>query len=259
MIRAIPLLLSALLAAPVVLAVPVALEAQTSEGRVARMAVLRPKEGMQAEFEAGYRRHLEWHRAQDDPWAWYGWQILTGDRVGWFVDGTFGHAWADLDRAVAPAEDAADNAENVAPYADFATHAVYRLRPELTSARFLEARRTPPFVELITVEVVPGRERAFERLARRIHRALDASRSSEHAVYELVNGSSTRHYLIMLPRERLADLQRSPRGFAGLMQSALGTADDGAVGPPATSSIRAIRSELLRYRPDLSYIPAKPR
>ena len=256
MIRVIPLLLSALLAAPSVLAVPAALEAQTSEGRVARMAVLRPKEDMQAEFEAGYRRHLEWHRAQDDPWAWYGWQILTGDRIGWFVDGTFGHAWADLDRAVAPAEDAADNAENVAPYADFATHAVYRLRPELSSTR-----RTPPFVELITVEVVPGRERAFERLARRIHRALDASRSSEHAVYELVNGSSARHYLIMLPRERLADLEWSPRGFAGLLQSAPGTADDGdgAVGLPANSSIRAIRSELLRYRPDLSYIPAEPR
>lgn len=47
-----------------------------------------PKQGRQEQFDAGYRRHLDWHREHRDPLPWYGWYVATGERAGMFVDGS---------------------------------------------------------------------------------------------------------------------------------------------------------------------------
>src|SRR3712207_695819 len=107
-------------------------KAQAPAGLAARIVVIKPKDGMQKQFEEGYKRHLEWHRRNHDPWAWYGWQVVAGSRLGYFIDGTFGHRWEDFGAPVGPAEDAADNALNVAPYGDFLSLAHYVLRPEVS-------------------------------------------------------------------------------------------------------------------------------
>jgi len=65
---------------------------------------------MDHDFEEGYKRHLGWHRQNGDSWSWNGWTIISGDATGYFVDGTFFHAWSDLDSPVSPAADGADNA-----------------------------------------------------------------------------------------------------------------------------------------------------
>src|SRR5229473_7924510 len=83
--------------------------AQTERGPYARIAILRPHDGHTVDFEAGYIRHLEWHRQARDPWVWYGWGVWAGERQRWFIYATFGHSAASLDRAVAPAEDERDN------------------------------------------------------------------------------------------------------------------------------------------------------
>ena len=71
------------------------------------------------DFEAGYIRHLEFHRQARDAWTWYGWTVWAGERQRWFVYASFGHAAADLDRPVSPAEDERDNVTNVTPHAEF--------------------------------------------------------------------------------------------------------------------------------------------
>ena len=57
---------------------------------------------MDRDFEEGYTRHLTWHRKNDDGWTWYGWTTISGEHFGYFVDGTFFHAWSDLDSPVNP-------------------------------------------------------------------------------------------------------------------------------------------------------------
>src|SRR5207344_117237 len=91
--------------------------AQDERGPYARIAILRPHDGDTVEFEAGYIRHLEWHRQAKDTWVWYGWTIWAGERQRWFVYASFGHSAASLDSPVAPAEDERDNILNVAPHA----------------------------------------------------------------------------------------------------------------------------------------------
>src|SRR5262245_50158225 len=100
---------------------------------LARFTTIAPNAGMDADFEAGYRRHLEWHRAHRDPWTWHGWTIVSGERLGLFVDATVDRTIEEVDAPVAPAEDRADNERNVAPHARFVSSSLYRLRPDLGS------------------------------------------------------------------------------------------------------------------------------
>src|SRR5262249_22190336 len=80
-------------------------DAQNKPGPYARIAFLRPHDGHTVDFEAGYIRHLQWHKQAGDTWVWYGWNIWAGERQRWFVYATFGHSAASLDNPVSPAED----------------------------------------------------------------------------------------------------------------------------------------------------------
>ena len=61
--------------------------------QVARVFATQVKAGMNAKYEAGRKRHMEWHRKQADTWAWFTWEVETGDRAGMFED-PFGHHWS---------------------------------------------------------------------------------------------------------------------------------------------------------------------
>ena len=99
--------------------------AAAEPGRYARIAVLRPHDGDTVDFEAGYIRHLDWHKQAGDTWTWYGWTVTYGDRQRWFLYATFGHAATDFDNPVSPAEDERDNVLNVTPHAQFVGNALY--------------------------------------------------------------------------------------------------------------------------------------
>src|SRR5262245_46368148 len=74
--------------------------AQPAPRSYARIAVLHPNAGDTIDFEAGYIRHLDWHRQARDPWTWFGWTVWAGERQRWFVYATFGHTAAELDHPV---------------------------------------------------------------------------------------------------------------------------------------------------------------
>lgn len=78
-------------------------------GPFARIAILRPHDGDTVDFEAGYIRHLDWHRRAGDTWVWYGWNVTFGERQRWFVYASFGHSATSLDNPVAPTDDERDN------------------------------------------------------------------------------------------------------------------------------------------------------
>lgn len=205
--------------------------AQPSSGEFARIVILKPKPDQTSAFAAGYERHLAWHRDNQDPWTWRGWTFLLGERVGQFMDGTFGHAIANFDQAVKPAEDAADNAVNVSPYADFVSHAVYeRLASASAGAALPDAS---PFLVLITYQVTPGQEAAFEAAVARI--AKDTSQRM--SLFRLRVGGDASQYLLM----RAAASFSAGAGLASLRLPA--------------GLVRQAQAEMLRYQPQLSYLP----
>jgi hypothetical protein len=199
------------------LALPARLTAQTVPGPYARIAILRPHDGDTVDFEAGYIRHLAWHRQAKDTWVWYGWSIWAGERQRWFVYATFGHSASDFDSPVAPAEDERDNVSNVTPHAQFVANALYEYLPALS--RGTGVPQPLARLEFMTIDVVPGAEKAFEAALG----AEQAKLQSETLWYRIVAGGPTPRYVRLRPRPSLAALLEAksegalPEKFNALM------------------------------------------
>jgi hypothetical protein len=178
---------------------PARFHGQTS-GPYARIAFLRPHDGRSVEFEAGYIRHLAWHRQAGEKWTWYGWNITFGDRQRWFVYATFGHPAADFDNPVDPAEDERDNVVNVAPYVEYTGSALYEYLPGMSrgSATPQPAAR----LELATVDLTPGAAKAFEAAL-----TAQASRLQTDTLwYRMVGGGVAPRYVRLRPRPSFSAL-----------------------------------------------------
>lgn len=216
-----------------------------------------PKEGRRDEFDLGYRRHLEWHRERNDRLVWYAWYVASGERVGMFVDGTFGLRFADFDQRIAPAEDAADFKRTVAPYSDVAYRKVLELVPELSSATPLEERSPPASLEVLTCLVAPGREMKFEAAIKRLVGTSGGDSGLGFAVYRQLSGGKQPAYLLMIPRENYASFA-SAGVFTSLdrmvARSLAGGAREQTLEDLALS-VREVYSEAWSYREDLSYFP----
>ena len=179
---------------------PTLLGAQTGAGPYARIAVLRPLDGKTVEFEAGYIRHLEWHRQAFDPWTWYGWSVWGGERYRWFVFATFGHSAAGLDSAVAPAEDERDNVRNVAPHVEYVENALYEFLPGLSHGTG-EPQATAR-LEFTRVDLVPGSAKAFEAALAVAHSGMQ----DETLWFRLVAGGPTPRYVRLRPQPSFSAL-----------------------------------------------------
>jgi hypothetical protein len=216
--------------------IPESLAAQTEKGPYARIGRLHPREGRTVEFEAGYVRHLEWHRQAKDPWTWYGWTVSDGERQRWFVYATFGHSGASLDRTVPPAEDERDAVLNIAPHLDVWESALYEFLPALSRGAAVPQPTTR--VEITTVELAPGAARDFES-------ALAARQSrleNETLWYRMVAGGQSPRYVRLRPRPNLEAILResSDEPLADGMKPAV----------PASAEMTV---EILTLRPTMSY------
>ena len=207
-------------------------------GPIARTFELRARNGLERQLDDGYRRHLGWHVGAGDRWTWYLWEVTNGERAGLYVDGTFGHAWADFDTAVDPPGDAADNDVNVEPFAVRAANQTWRRRTDLEGAAGGQAAdlESAPLVLRTEYDVRSGGEPGFTAALRRFRAAAG---SRPYAVYELVSGGEPPTYVLWVPVRTWADAG----DFADRTAEA---------GRALHGSAERVRAELWRFRPDLS-------
>jgi hypothetical protein len=207
--------------------------AAAEPGPYARIAVLRPHDGDTVDFEAGYIRHLDWHKQAGDTWTWYGWNVTYGDRQRWFIYATFGHAAGDFDNPVAPAEDERDNVLNVTPHAQFIGNALYEFLPELSRGS-AEPQATPR-LEMTTVELAPGAAAAFERALR----SRQSKLQHETLWYRMVAGGTAPRYVRL----------RSQSSYAALAAAA----SEQALPDELNALVAKQTIEILTLRPTMSY------
>jgi hypothetical protein len=208
-------------------------KATAEPGPYARIAVLRPHDGDTVDFEAGYIRHLDWHKQAGDTWTWYGWSVTYGDRQRWFIYATFGHEARDFDNPVPPAEDERDNVLNVTPHAEFVGNALYEFLPDLSRGS-AEPQATSR-LELTTVELEPGAATAFERALR----SRQSKLQSETLWYRMIAGGTAPRYVRLRPQPSYASLASA--------------AHDQALSDEANSFVAKQTIEILTLRPTMSY------
>lgn len=168
-------------------------------GPYARIAIMHALDGHSVEWEAGYIRHLEWHRQARDPFGWYSYSVwASGERQRWIIYATFGHTALELSNPVSPADDERDNLTNVLPHAQFLGNGVYEFLPALSRGNGVP---TPTLrAEYTTVELNYGTGKAFEA-------ALAAEKpklQQETLWYRMIVGGATPCYVRLRPRSNLA-------------------------------------------------------
>jgi hypothetical protein len=182
-------------------ALPGRFAAQGSRGPYARIAIMRALDGHGVEWEAGYIRHLEWHRQVKDPFNWYSYSVwASSERQRWIVYATFGHSAAALSNPISPAEDERDNLVNVLPHARFVGNWIYEYLPALSRGNDRGVPTPALRAELTTVELTQGSAGAFEA-------ALAAEHSQLHGEtlwYRRVVGGVVPCYVRLRPRATLA-------------------------------------------------------
>jgi hypothetical protein len=170
------------------------------------------------DLEAGYIRHLEWHRQVKDPFGWYSYSIsVSTERQRWIIYATFGHTAAELSNPVSPVEDWRDASINLLPHIQFTGSGIYEFLPGLSRGNGVP---TPsPLAEYTTVELNYAAGKAFEA-------ALAGEQSKlqgETLWYRLVEGGNAPRYVRLRSRASLEEIlderadQSLPDKVAGLI------------------------------------------
>jgi len=209
-----------------------------------------PKEGQERAFFDGYRKHLDWHRENEDPIMWYAWNVVVGPRAGLFIDGAFDIAFEALDQRVKPREDRADFEATSASFASVNDRVLYRLRADLSTDTPLEDRHPSAMVRAFHYRLAPGHETDFESALRGMR---DAS-STDFTVYEVVAGADHPQFLILEQHATWADLGKDSGGF-GYAASGSAGVDKESLVSGFQKSVASIESEVWLYRADLTYMP----
>lgn len=189
---------TSILGAAVAIVPPIA---QTERGPFARIAIMRAIDGHDVDWEAGYVRHLDWHRQVKDPFRWYSYSVWASTgRQRWIVYATFGHSGSSLSNPIAPADDERDNLINVLPHAQFVGNWIYEFLPALSRGSDTGVPTPTPRAEFTTVEVRRGSGASFEAALAAAHAGL----TGETLWYRMVLGGDTTTYLRLRPRATLA-------------------------------------------------------
>ena len=184
------------------------------------------------DLEAGYIRHLEWHRKVKDPFNWYSYSVsLSTERQRWIIYSTFGHTAAELSNPVSPVEDWRDANINLLPHIEFTGSAIYEFLPGLSRGNGVP---TPtPLAEYTTVELNYGAGADFEAAL-----AVEQSKQQGELLwYRLVEGGNAPRYVRLRPRTSLANI--------------LDERADQALPDKAKGLISKMTVETLNLRPDM--------
>ncbi len=239
----VPALVLSLAAAP--------LAAQDGGGTLARITYWSVNDA--AAFETGLVAHNAFHKAQKDPSAIHTWEIISGERSGQYVRGSFGHTWADFDAEEAMAEaDAADSAAHLDPHVTAAEPRIFRFIPELSRP----AGGPKPLARILVFELRFGKNRQFEEAVAKVHAALgEVEDWGSYSWYELIDGGRLPSYVLSLPRDNWAGFTPHEPGLAAIVAQKYGDQAPAILGAIEDAVEHQVAYTLV-YRADLSYVPS---
>lgn len=236
--------------------------AQEKPGNVVRVYLSTAKPGMGAELEAGRKRHVAAHKAMGDTWGWYAFQAETGPNGGMYHVVTFGHHWKDFDawdKKYADADNA-DAAKNLEPNTAGGMNFFLTTLTDVSTPSM--APNPQPLTQLIHFDVKIGSEAAFFNAIRKFHEAIQKTKWSPNGQpatyfwYAVADGGESPHYVLAIPLRGWADMEEGDPPFPAMLEKAYGRTEAQAILESFSHSVKKQWSEVIRYRPELSYVPA---
>ena len=235
-----------------------AINAQNANN-VCRVYFFKPKPGADAQYEAGRKKHMQFHRTQKDTFTWGTWLIQTGENTGTYVTSTCGHAWKDFDeweKRMGKA-DTADSNINLVPNAGATWDGFYVERADLSLA---PPNRPPAAMTAVTIYVLkPGAAPDFIGAVTKINAALQKSSDipKNSTWLQLINGGEGPSFVLLSDRNSYADMAPGPKSIIDAVTDAYGQETSDQIFKTIRNSTAHVSTELAEYRADLSYVPGK--
>jgi len=218
------------------------------------------KPGMSSQYEAARKKHMGWHKAQNDAWSWYTWEVLTGHDTGNYVIGTFGHNWKDLDgREKFNQADGVDAQASMGPYLAGQEESYYRYRADMSLSQ--ETFPPAPLVSVTHFILNPDGVNDFVESVKKVSEGIKKTnypQAGPSRWYQLVNGGESPHYVLVGDRATWASFQPpTDKTLDSMMEDAYGKDQGASILSSLRKAIHSTYTEALQYRPDLSYVAAK--
>jgi hypothetical protein len=234
----------------------VAFAQMPAQGNICELYVNVPKPGMTAQYEAARKKHMAWHKAQNDKWSWHVWEVLTGNSTGSYVVASCGHQWKDFDgREKFNAADSENAAITMQPTLSSNLMSYYALRPEISLTTEMI---TSPMIAVTHFFVKPDGVNDFADSLKKVNQAIRKTNyiSKPSNWYSLANGGPGPHFVLVNGRDTYADMQPPEKSLDQMLKEALGDEGTAAIAT-LRKNIERTETELLHYRPDLSYVAPK--
>ena len=240
----------------IVLLLAVPAGAQDSQGTVTRYYLTTVKAGHDLKWEQAFKAHVDWHRQQNDTWAWDTYMLVTGERLGQYITISGDHAWADFDApSVSEQKDAADVISKLGPHVESLSSGFWTERTELS--RPPEDPLPSPLIQIVKYRIKPGKNPVFVRAVELFGEANDKTNWTGRYFWfvEYGAGAAARTFWRIVAKPNWASMQPV---LASSFQAMAKTYGDEGLQSWIDSfgeSVESVKSELWQHRPDLSYVP----
>jgi hypothetical protein len=185
-------------------------------------------------------------------------ETLTGERTGTYIVGRLGLHWADMDKPkVTDAADLAQYQALVGANVEKLTTAYYEFMPKWSNP---PTDMNGKYTEVITFHLRYGHADDFRSAIARAAEARQKMNSTAHySWYRLVNGGEGGTYVLTIEHANWASMEDDPavKPLRDDLRAAFGENEAMSVIERLNSAIAGTYSELIQFRPDLSYIPGK--
>ena len=226
---------------------------------VCRVYFSTPKPGMSQQYEAGRKKHMQFHRDQKDTWTWNTFAIETGDNAGMYVTSSCGHTWKDFDEweTRMGKADTADGAINLTPYVQSGRNSFYVYRADMSLA---PANQPPAPLTAVTVFVLrPGAGPDFVAAIKKSNDALSkqADWPKTSGWLQLINGGEGPTFVLLSARKNWADFAPLPKSLTDVLTETYGKESADQIQKTVRDATEHQYTEAASYRADLSYVPGK--
>ncbi|MDA2924633.1 hypothetical protein MYX65_08265 [Acidobacteria bacterium AH-259-L09] len=152
----------------------------------------------------------------------------------------------------------ADAVAKIGPYADSITSWFSRLHQDISYLP--EGGFNPksfPLVLVVAFQVHESKVTDFLYSARKFHAALQKANWPNYYFWsQVVAGGEGPLFNLVLPKKNWAGLTPPEKPFPAVLEEVLGRQEAESLIETFDGTIRSSRSDILRYRPDLSYVPS---
>lgn len=214
-----------------------------------------PRPAHKEKYEEARKERAKWHKEKGGTLPVYVWEVLTGERTGHYLIATSAKDWSAFDSSPVSIEQAysrfgQESSEHVVRVRSFFLDQLIEV------SRSSEDKSPAPLAVLRYFKISYGKWGEFYNLLRKFKEAAEFGEWPVHySWYSVNNGADEPMFVEAIPKSNWADMEPPQKAPLQLITELFGPEDTILITNLMHEIIEKETSEVLRYRPDLSYVP----